>query len=213
MKRLLALLIIGVFLVGGVWVFVAHRNSLQQVTLSTDSGQVLNVYDGAYDGDGHTAVKLGTAIRTVTTTDTFKLKKGGYTVVLQDDKKQYASTLFSLTVADEPVSLDVKPGYSPAGLQTLLASEEPQIRSVLTSKYPQIGKSFSLAAGSLYRRGEWYAALLKPTDPSVDTYRIVLNKKDGHWSLAVDQPEIIISQVKYPAIPGSVLSDVDNFKR
>ncbi len=213
MKRFAFLAIILVLIVGGIWWFLAYRDSFQSVTLITDSQQSLAVYKGGYEGDGHTASSLGAVVRTVVTSDSFKLKKGGYTIVLKDDRKQYASTVFNLLVADDPVTLEIHPDYSTAKLATLLPAEQSTILDELQTKYAQIGKSFNVVSGSLYGRGDWYGALLKPNDPAIDTYRVVLQKKDGNWVLAVSQPEIIISHIKYLNIPTSVVVDVDNFKR
>lgn len=213
MKKLIALLVFVVLVIIGAWSVLAYYHSFQSVQLTTDSGQSLTIYKGAYEGDGHTTGRLGEVVRTVTDSQPFKLKKGSYTVALADPKKQYGTTIFRLTVGDEPVKKTIHPDYSATTLATQLPVEEPAIQRVLQAKYPQIGKTFTLADGSLYGRGDWYGALLKPKDPATDIYRVVLQKKDNTWVLAVDQPEILISQIKYPNIPAAALNDVDNFKR
>lgn len=210
------LLIVGGILFGlliGILLFVSYKSSFQQVKIELGSGNSANIYTGAYGGDGHTQNQLGKKIRTVSNNEVFKLKKGAYTALLNDDKKQYDTTYFALNVGDQPVTLTVHPNYSIQTLDNLLAGEEPAIKQVLQSKYPQVGKTFSVSAGKLYQRGEWYATLLKPSDPSQDTYRVVLQKKDNVWQIVTDPPEIVLSKVRFPTIPGDVVSGVDNFQR
>lgn len=212
MKRVFALLILIILAAGAGVGYLIYRAGFQSVALTVDNGETVAIHKGAYEGDGHTAAKLGETINSTTGPTTIKLKKGEYTAVLDDKQHRYSDTIFGLHVGDAPVTLTIRPAFTAEALKIQLATEEPAIGGVLKAKYPQIGHGFSIASGSLYERGDWYAALLKPTDPNTDTYRVVLQKKDGVWVVITDPPQIVVSRLRYPATPASVVSDVDNFK-
>lgn len=93
-----------------------------------------------------------------------------------------------------------------------LDKELETITLVLQSAYPKITTDYTISRGKLYDQGQWYGTTLtyKGTDTfNRDTLRVLMQKKDGIWTLRTTPPELLLSAKKYPDVPKSILQSVN----
>ena len=142
----------------------------------------------------------------------YKIKRGDYVYVASRPSKDYAPIIKPLSLGTTRVLVSINDfKYTDQKLQSLLITESPGIENLINNSYPLPMTNYSIVSPNLYYTGQWYGALLVPKDAlNQDTYRIVLKKKDGRWSVVTTPPSIILSQPVYPNIPFDVLSDLNN---
>jgi hypothetical protein len=142
----------------------------------------------------------------------YKIKRGDYVYVASRPSKDYAPIIKPLSLGTTRVLVSINDfKYTDQKLQSLLITESPGIETLINNSYPLPMANYSIVSPKLYYTGQWYGALLVPKDAlNQDTYRIVLKKKDGRWSVVTTPPSIILSQPVYPNIPFDILSDLNN---
>lgn len=97
-------------------------------------------------------------------------------------------------------------------LNNQLDKELETITLVLQSAYPKITTDYTISRGKLYDQGQWYGTTLtyKGTDTyNRDTLRVLMQKKDGIWTLRTTPPELLLSAKKYPDVPKSILQSIN----
>ncbi|TAH36627.1 hypothetical protein EYC59_00420 [Candidatus Saccharibacteria bacterium] len=204
-KKLVLLAILVVILVTGLLVFRQYKISFQKVTININNSSS-TVRVGLYerkDIEGEPQ-KTGEELQTITSGETFKLKKGMYVLVPKGE--QLDPTPIRLTVQATPVNLTLDIPYTQEYLQQLLTSESAAIQTAITAKYPTLTKDYTLNPGLLYHRGEWYGTTIDnkigpENNRFGDTLRLVLQKKDGQWVVLSTPPEILLSAPNYPQVP------------
>ncbi len=138
------------------------------------------------------------------------LKEGEYYVI--PTGANIAPDKISFSVTNQDMTIDIQPAYTKDFLANLLKNEVSAIEAAIVKKYPSALKDYTLAQGSLYARGEWYGALLKPKIRDIreqkDPYRIILHKNDGMWEV-VRRPEYSLSSSRYSEVPIDILRKVN----
>lgn len=135
---------------------------------------------------------------------TAQLKEGKYHYVPEGEN--YASDKVQFEV-DGDETIEVSPPYSAEFLASLLSKEQPAIRSVLLSVYPEIKTEYIIGDEHLAQYGEWYSAKLMQrvsggNEP--DVYRVILKKENATWSVAAS-PQLALSIAKNTSIPEAVI--------
>lgn len=108
--------------------------------------------------------------------------------------------------------VEQSPTPKPLDLNKLLLSERSTIMGVLKAKYPNIDTQYVIAEGKLYDKGEWYGTTLtyKAKDTmNRDTLRVLMQKKQGIWTLRTTPPQILLSTVEFPDVPKSILKAIN----
>ena len=97
-------------------------------------------------------------------------------------------------------------------LKAQLQAEQPTITGVILAAYPKIATDYIINPGQLFEEGQWYGTTLtyKGGDTmSRDTLRILMQKKQGVWSLRTTPPEPLLSAKKYPDVPKKILQTIN----
>jgi hypothetical protein len=114
-------------------------------------------------------------------------------------------------VENKDMSVTVNPGFSEEYLTSLLKEELPDIKAIITAKYPAATTNFMLGDGKLYGDGTWYGTtLVQNADAgnNGDVYRTVLRKVNNVWQF-VATPELVLSAPYHKDIPVSILTDLN----
>lgn len=152
-----------------------------------------------------------TKVGTVKGSKTFSLQPGKYYAVPQGNK--YDQSQVSFTVDTKDISVSVNPGLSDHYLIDMLKQESAAIMNVLTTKYASIIGNYTVNPGKLYLDGSWYGTTLVGKSPGPgelgDTYRTVLHKINGTWTVAAI-PELVLTAPEHTDIPASILSDLNS---
>lgn len=93
-----------------------------------------------------------------------------------------------------------------------LESERPTIHSVLVAGYPKIATDYTISREQLFDKGQWYGALLiyKGADTdNRDTLRVLMEKKDGVWTLRTTPPQMLLSTKQFPDAPRTALQSIN----
>lgn len=153
-------------------------------------------------------------IKHFTANNTILLQSGKYYIIPEGD--HVSQEAINLTVSSNDMTIDIDPYYTKEYLNDLFTQEKLSIRAAITSKYPLIITGYSLEQETLYKKGEWFGALLVPhiSDPrdQRDSYRIVLHKKNGNWEV-IRRPEYVLTSSKYPDIPTDILRSINKLVR
>jgi hypothetical protein len=173
------------------------------VTLDPNAGSA-DIY--LSEGEGH-APSSDKPVISISSSREVKLKRDDYVLVTKPNADYGSQTLF-FSLNNGKVSLDVKPNYSQQKLISLLAGEQDAINNSYAAKYQRVG-GYSLQNGQLFKDGAWYGGLVVPLSGG-DTLRIVMQKKDGKWTVVTDPPEIVLSSVVYPDIPKEILQALNS---
>lgn len=138
------------------------------------------------------------------------LQAGKYHLVPEGNDISQDAIDFTVNNSDMIISVD--PSYTKKHLSDLLEQEKSAIGAAIALRYPSIITGYSLKQETLYKKGEWFGALLAPivSDPrdQKDPYRIVLHKKDGTWEV-IRRPEYILTSSKYPDVPSDILRAIN----
>ena len=156
----------------------------------------------------------GDEIQKITASSEVSLQNGGYYVIPEGEKVSKYD--ISFTVADQDMSVDVKPGYSADYLKAAYAKELPAIQAAMNQAFPLIASGYTPAQGALYEKADWYGAILtkKVADPrdERDFYRIVMHKTNGIWKV-IEQPELVLTSAQFKDVPVDVLRSVNKLTR
>ena len=111
-----------------------------------------------------------------------------------------------------PVVEQKKPLPTAEKLASILIDEQASIDQVIATNYPQIAELYTVNPGKLYHDGQWFGTTLtyKGTDDlSRDTLRILMQKKNGTWTIRTSPPSIILRAADYPDAPKSIIQDLN----
>jgi ribosomal protein L24 len=191
--------------------YKTYINQYQYLVLSSNQPFEFSLYKRSSGADSLEYSKNDVAFRS-DKSGKYKIKKGDYVYVARSPDKDYLPIVNGLSLDKSKALVSINDfKYTEQKLQSLLSTESPEIESLVNSSYPIPMSSYTIQSSRLYYTGQWYGALLVPKDAlNQDTYRIVLKKKDGRWSVVTTPPSIILSQPVYPNIPFDVLSDLNN---
>lgn len=93
-----------------------------------------------------------------------------------------------------------------------LAVEQGAVDGVLIEKYPKISSDYTINKGQLFEKGKWYGTTLTYKGGDVnnrDTLRVLMEKKDGTWTLRTTPPRPLLSSKEFPDVPKSVLQAIN----
>jgi hypothetical protein len=123
------------------------------------------------------------------------------------------STKPSVPAAKPSASPSAKPSSQPiTSLSQQLTDQLPTIQGALTAAYPKISTDYTVGRGKLYGDGNWYGTTLtyKGTDTANrDTLRVLMQKKDGVWTVRTKPPQPMLSTTEFPDVPKSALQDIN----
>lgn len=123
------------------------------------------------------------------------------------------AVIYGATTAPQKAAPQSSPAAIPkVDLNEKLKTEESTIVSVLTANYPKITIDYIVNPGKLYDQGEWYGTTLtyKGNDSmNRDTLRVLMQKKQGIWSIRTTPPQPLLSTVEFPDVPKSVLQSIN----
>ena len=201
MNKKIIILVVSIFVLLIGFSVARRALSYQTATITIKpAGVSVTVYDSAR----HAVARLSNV-------GEVRLQPGNYTAVPGGGRINTAAIPFE--VKDTDARLTIDPGYSATYLASLTTEELPAITAVLTANYPTITSDFTVNTGSLYLYGDWYATTVVQKSPgpgaSGDVYRAVLHKQDGTWKV-VAGPAIVLSAKESPAVPRSVLDDINH---
>lgn len=212
MKKLIIITSIVVVIIAAAIAAYLYFASFQKVTITLHPGVAsVKVYQTSGDDDHESSAgPQGKDVQTITSSQTISLTKGKYFLIPKGDHISDNDIIF--TVADQPVTVDVNPDYTSDFLGTKLTNEEAVIKAAITSQFPLAKNQYDIQDGSLYKKGEWYGALLihKGDDPSApgDYYRVVVRKDGSTWKV-IKQPELILTTAEFSNVPSDVIDAVN----
>lgn len=97
-------------------------------------------------------------------------------------------------------------------LDKMRDTELPTIKSVLTAAYPIIATDYIVNKGALFDEGQWYGTTLTYHGKDTlnrDTLRVLLQKKDGVWTLRTKPPVPLLSAEAFPDVPKKILQTIN----
>jgi hypothetical protein len=209
MKKYIIITIVTIALLVGVVYGISYYLSFKKVTVTVERANIsADIYPDSAVAEDH-SVDKNAKITTVTTSTTLSLKAGTYYVI--PTTKDIDSTPTSFTIEDKDISVSINPGYSKEYLASLLPKELSTIKTVLTTKYPQLS-GYTVNDGALYQDGDWYGTTIILPAPgpgaSGDVYRTVLHKVNNAWQIAAT-PQLVLTAIEHKDIPFAVLSDLN----
>ena len=209
MKRRLIILGFALVAIIGFFAWWSYEHSFQRLSVILDP-QVKSADIFPNEGEGHVP-ESDDPIKALSSSQEFKLKKGSYVLVTKTSGSLASQTVY-FELQDTKVNLTVSPGYTEQELKSLLVSEQVLINQTFNSKYSNASAGYAVQNGQLFRRGEWFGAVLVPAGTTQDTLRFVMQKKDGKWTVVTDPPEIVLSSMVYPDTPKEILQAVNSLQ-
>lgn len=210
MKKLIILISIAIILIAGGVVAYLYFNNLQKLTVTFKqpdiAGVIYKVGADSHEGSDDQEIQK------IEGSQTISLPKGAY--YLRPQGKNVLDTEMPFTLADEPVSIDVDPGFTTDYLAEQLKAEKPKIDAALATKYPQIAQ-YTVSEGQLFAKGEWFGANLTQTadaQDEKDIYKVILHKENDQWSV-VGKPEIAFYKDNYSNVPIDVLREINRLNQ
>ena len=208
-RKYIAICLLGLILIGGIWGVLAYMSQFQSVKVSYDTADVtkLELYR-AFESKGVLTLD-GDKIQDIESGRDYTLSKDTYALKPSGDKIK--TDLIRLDVGDIPLNQTVDIDYNTLYLDSVLKSETAAITQALFTSNQKIQELYVLNPGVLYKKGQWYGTTLsyKGSNPlERDTLRVILVKKDGVWSVAA-KPSIVIAAPAHNTIPTSVLKAVN----
>ncbi len=187
---------------------IKYYLSFKKVTVTTQQSDLTaDIYQRNPNSDGPDA---DTKVGTVHGTKVFSLQPGKYYAIAEGTKYDQSQTGFTIDTKD--IAVTVAPGYSDSYLTGLLKQDAAAIKAVITTRYASIIGNYTVNPGKLYLDGTWYGTTIVGNSPGAgqqgDTYRTVLHKVNGTWTIAA-APEIILTIPDHKDIPTSILTDLN----
>jgi len=212
MKKLVILFIVIIVLAAATFAGLAYYNSFHKVTLTLGSDVSAALIYKINPEEGHNHEVHGDELQKVTKSGELSLQNGSYFVIPEGEK--VAKDEIAFTVKDEDMSVSITPGYSREYLDELLKTEEAAINTAVTAAYPTQMQTRTIEKGTIFKKGEWFGALLVSNDPNLDLrsqtdyYRIILNKADGEWKV-VGMPQLVLTTAEFKDVPDDILREVN----
>lgn len=192
--------------ISAIVLLINYHNSFRKVYVNLGNNIHLSLYK---DLGGKTYnYSPGRPLQSVNSDQTITLKTGVYDFVVSDPSHQFANPITKITVTHATNRVTINPFYSSQKLTALLATDRSAIQQALISQYPLIPTYYTINQENLYEYGNWYGAVLVPLSSQFDTVRVIMNNKNGNWTVAAI-PQIIIGIPSNPSIPSDVIELVD----
>jgi hypothetical protein len=186
-----------------------YAHSFKKVYVKLDQKVQVDVYKDTL-GTASSSKSTPKSVAQLSTSGWLKLKKGTYDFIVNDPSHQYEAPITKTTVTDFSNSITIDPSFSSQKLGTLLVEERPAIQAALLAFYPTLNSSYRVSSDELFGSGNWYGASLSPISPGVDKVVLIMEQKNGVWSMAA-RPQISISIPSNSTIPSSIIDSVDQF--
>ena len=133
---------------------------------------------------------------TVSSTTDLTLRLGEYVWVAEpSDNLVLGQGRFNTNDGSE---ISIQPEYTSKKLAQTLLSDRVAVTSAIQKKYPLFATTYTIKKDRMYGTGNWYGALLVPSNLLFDPVRIVLTKKAGGWEVATHPPHILLGAPAYP---------------
>jgi hypothetical protein len=213
MKKLVILLIAVTLVAAATIAGLMYYNSFHKVTVTLGDDVSAALIYKINPEEGHNHEVHGDELQKLSASGELSLQNGSYFIIPEGEKVAKDEISFTVKDADMPVS--VAPGYSRGYLDELLKTEKTAIEAAITSAYPAQMQTRTVEKGTLYKKGEWYGALLASNDPNLDLrsqtdyYRIILQKTDGAWKI-INVPQLVLTTAEFKDVPQEILRDVNN---
>jgi|GEM_PF-842587 len=180
------------------------------VTLNPSPGTTITIGEGGHE------LEISKQIVNTSSKQVVRLRSGVY-VVKFAGTKEYQEITQSITISQPTEIKTPALNYTSNKLGQLLKSENLAIQKVIAPTI--LNQNYTIDNGTLFSRGEWYGARLKPAvwyNPTMavknlepvsgnhDMLRIILTKTSGQWKVAAE-PSIIFAIDDYPNIPPDVI--------
>ncbi len=141
---------------------------------------------------------------------TIKLRSGSYVVRFEADTN-YQDRDVAVNLNQKHQTITYKPYFSSDKLASLLPSELPSIKQLISTQIPA-SSQYEVQPGKLYHLGEWYGTTLvyKGQDFfNADTLRLVAHKENNSWIIKTNPPNISLSRLVFTDIPSDILRSVN----
>ncbi len=201
---LVMLIAVSVLIVAGFIVYSSSFGKINLKFINKDSGVVVDIYKL---DKKDLSKKL---IKTIDSPGLIELRKGNYQLISGGDNNFEAKKI-NFVVSSKIIDVTVDPNYSEMKLQSLLHNSLVSIKKAMNTQYPRISSDYTISKSKLFKKGEWYSALLVSNESGLnsDTLRIVLRKKSGEWVTVTTPPQIVINSHDYPGIPKVVVDSTN----
>lgn len=209
--QVIKLLLVVVALVGG-WIFGNLKNnqlSNVKVQVNVPSATKISVYkdlggDGPYSFDPSQPLASDLSY-----SQEVNLSPGTYDLVASDPNHVYVNDISQALVNATTSAISPHLSYTESKLQAMLPGVRAAAQAVLFKTYPTLETNYTVSKDGLFMLGDWYGAVLKPVSPNMDTLRVILESRNGSWTVAVRQPDISIGEPSNPKIPAAVVEAAD----
>ncbi|HEX6416323.1 MAG TPA: hypothetical protein VFZ62_02245 [Candidatus Saccharimonadales bacterium] len=212
MKKLVILSIAIILLAAATFAGLAYYNSFHKVTVTLSSDVKAALIYKINPEEGHNHEVHGDELQKLTASGELSLQNGSYFIIPEGEK--VAKDEIAFTVKDEDTSVSVTPGYSKEYLASVLKTEQPAINEAIGEAFPAQMQSHTVEKGTIFKKGEWFGALLVSNNPNLDLrsqtdfYRIILNKVDGSWKI-VGTPQLVLTTSEFKDVPDDILREVN----
>lgn len=105
-----------------------------------------------------------------------------------------------------------EPTLTALELQDLLVAELPAITLAFNQAFPTASEQYTIDQGRLYEQGQWYGTTLtyKGTDQANrDTLRVILQKKDGRWTVKTNPPQPLLNKQELSDVPVAIIQSLN----
>jgi len=207
-RIIIAILVIVAGLVAGGIVNMIRDTKTMHISLE-DGVTNVNVYPDLGTGQPYNYNSKNKPVATITVSGSVKLHTGTYDFVISGNTaSQFANPVSQIDVTRATTAITINPLLASAQLTKLLQTKQAAIHQALSTNYPTLSQYYTISNEALYRHGDWYGAVLTPSNPTVDTLRLVMHQTDTSWSIAA-KPQVSIGAPSNPNIPTDVLTAID----
>lgn len=196
---LLVLLIMAIIVSMYCWRYIksfADIEILSRNGVTIDLARSQNTYDSEVG-------EMGAVVVSTTSSVKLRVKKGNYVVKFSQAGKQDLIKTINVPKTTKVESPDLD--LSKDKLTEMLAGTEAR-----TVAMNIVGReNYKILYESLYKQGDWYAAVMSPNSASLDIRRIILRKDSSGWAVAAS-PAIVFYTGDFPKIPEQIIRDINN---
>jgi hypothetical protein len=192
----------------GLGIYKNRLNSTHLVEVKIPNASEVSIYKDL-GGDGSSNYSGGKLLFKLVTSQKVKLADGTYDFVVTNNPELYQNPVDKVVINSSVKEVLVTPVLTDQALANLLKDEVAAANAALFDKFPTLKQSYTLSSGRLYLDGNWYGAVLKPQNSSLDSLKIIEHKQNDKWVVAVSTPAVSIGQPSNPSIPFDVLKAVD----
>jgi hypothetical protein len=189
-------------------IYKNHQTSYNNVVVHLPKNVKASIYKDL-GGDGPFNYDKNKPLIALQPSQSVKLKRGVYDVVINDPANQYTNPVIKKSVDYGTREISVELNYTDEKLNSLLPEVSSSAQAAIYAAHPSIKQGYIIAKEHLYGLGDWYGAELQPKDPAMDNLKVILRLDNSSWKMAIDDPTISIGQPSNPDIPFEVIKKVD----